>query len=74
MAAMKSTERGHLYFASRAVQNSSSSVASAAPVAASGAGSITAFTCSPQSSSGMPKTAASATAGCVSRTDSTSAG
>jgi len=50
------------------------SSASAVLGVAPGAGSITAFTCSSQSSSGIPKTAASPIFGCDSRQASISVG
>ena len=74
MASVKSMLRGHLYLANCVAQWASSSAASSSDATEPGAGSTTAMTCSPQSSSGIPKTAASPTAGWDSRAASTSAG
>src|SRR6266851_523638 len=65
------TRRGHLYVARRSRAKAMSSTASSGCVLE---GTTKAVTSSPQASLGMPATATSSTAGCVSRTSSTSRG
>ncbi len=73
-SAVKSMDFGHFILASRPSSPAKISAASSSPGSTPSAGWTTALICSPQSSSGMPKTATSATLGFMMISASISAG